>query len=411
MLIDEGKLAWDDRVIDHLPWFQMYDPYVTREIRIRDLLAHNSGLSRGDRVWYGTDLSREEVVRRARYLVPAHSFRSTFEYNNTMFIAAGLVIEAVSGMSWDEFVTERIFMPLGMNASNTSVSALQGKPNVSTPHMSSAGVPKPVPWRNIDNAGPAGSINSNVDDMVQWVKLMLGRGEFQGKRLISEASMQQLTGSQMKMTKEGFWDALFPDSSLIAYGLGWFLAEHQGRLMVNHGGNIDGNSAYITFMPEEGLGIVILSNMEQAYGFIAGLNYEIYDLLLAAEPKDWSQQFKQVMAALESQQQAAAQAAIAARVPDTSPTLPLDQYSGRYTHSMYPDVVVKNTPEGLQLTFAGAFTAQLEHWNYDTFVATWNTPVPSEGPPSLVRFAFGTDGQVYKVHVDLEGSIAFSREK
>lgn len=411
ILVDEGKVAWDDRVTDHLPWFQMYDPYVTREIRIYDLLAHDSGLSRGDRVWYGTALSREEIVRRARYLEPAHSFRSTFEYNNTMFIAAGLVIEAVSGQSWDEFVTERILKPLGMNASNTSVTALQGKPNVSTPHMNSADKATPAPWRNIDNAGPAGSINSNVVDMAQWVRLMLGNGEYQGKRLISEASMQEMTDSQMKMPKKGFWGVLFPDSSLIAYGLGWFLSEHQGHLMVSHGGNIDGNAAYVSFIPDADIGIVVLSNLNGANGFIAAVTYEIYDQLLGAEFKDWSQQLQQVMAGLEGQQKEAVKAANDARVANTRTTLALDQYAGNYTNEMYPDVVVENTAKGLQLTYAGAFKAKLEHWNYDTFVARWEDTGSYEGPPSLVRFALGTDGKVYKVHVDLEGFIPFEKAK
>jgi CubicO group peptidase (beta-lactamase class C family) len=411
MLVDEGKVAWNDRVIDHLPWFQMYDPYVTREIRICDLLAHDSGLSRGDRVWYGTGLSREEIVRRARYLEPAHSFRSTFEYNNTMFIAAGLVIEAISGQSWDEFVTERILKPLDMNASNTTITALQGKPNVITPHMNPGGKATPAPWRNIDNAGPAGSINSNVVDMAQWVRLMLGNGEYEGKRLISEANVQEMTSSQMKMTKSGGWAVLFADSSLIAYGLGWFLAEHQGHLMVNHGGNIDGNAAFVSFIPDADVGIVVLSNLNQANGFITAVTYEIYDVLLGAEFKDWNQQLQKAMAELEGQGKEAIRKANDARVANTRTTLPLDQYAGNYTNQMYPDVVVESTDKGLQLTYAGAFKAWLEHWNYDTFVARWEDVGSYDGPPSLVRFAFGTDGKVYKVHVDLEGSIPFEREK
>jgi CubicO group peptidase (beta-lactamase class C family) len=411
ILVDEGKLSWDDRVTDHLPWFQMYDPYVTREIRIRDLLAHNSGLSRGDRIWYGTDLSREEVVRRARFMPPAHSFRATFEYNNTMFIAAGLVIEEITGQSWDDFITARIFQPLGMDASNTSVKALADQPNVSTPHMDFDGVAKAVPWRDIDNAGPAGSINSSVDDMVHYAQLMLNQGKLGDEQLLSPAAMQQLLGSQMKMTKDGFWGVLFADSAIIAYGLGWFLAEHQGYLMPNHGGNIDGNTAFVSFMPEKNIGVVILSNMNRANGFIAALNYEIYDRLLGAPQKDWNQQFLQVMERLRKQQQEAAQKVVDARVAGTSPSLALDEYSGRYTSELYPDVVVENTADGLVLTYAGNFRATLAHWNYDTFKATWNTPDPVEGPPSLVRFAMGTDAKVYKVHVDIEGSVPFKKAK
>jgi CubicO group peptidase (beta-lactamase class C family) len=409
ILVDEGKVSWDDPVTDHLPWFKLYDPYVSREMRIRDLLAHNSGLSRGDRVWYGTGISREEIVRRARYLQPTKSFRATFQYNNTMFIAAGLVIEAISGQNWDEFVTQRILQPLGMNTSNTTIRDLQNQTNVASPHMDFQGIARTVPWRNIDNAGPAGSINSNVREMINWVRLQLGNGEFDGKRIISEQNILEMQSAQMHMSKEGLWGLLFADSSLLSYGLGWFLAEHQGRLMVNHGGNIDGNTAFVSFMPEENLGLVLLTNLNGANGFIISLNYEIYDRLLGTTGKDWSADLLQVLSDFKAKAKEAAQKIVDARVTGTSASHPLDAYSGNYDNEMYPGVAVENRDGTLVVTFADAFEATLEHWHFDTFKATWNLPDTGDGPPNLVRFELGVDGQPAVIHLDIEGEVPFNR--
>jgi CubicO group peptidase (beta-lactamase class C family) len=409
ILIDEGKLSWDDPVTDHLPWFKLYDPYATREIRVRDLLAHNSGLSRGDRVWYGTGMSREDIVRQARYMPPTKSFRSTFQYNNTMFIAAGLVIEAVSGQSWDDYVNDRILVPLGMNSSNTSVTDLEDLPNVATPHMDFGGIARPVPWRKIDNAGPAGSINSNVRDMIQWVRLQLGGGEFQGERIISEQNVREMRTSQMIMRKEGFYEQIFSASSLINYGLGWFLMDYRGTLMVTHGGNIDGNSAYVSFLPDKNIGLVVLTNMNGANGFIAALNNEIYDRFLGSYDTDWSGKLLQVFEEAKAKNKERVQKIRDSRVEGTSPSLPLEAYAGAYDHQMYPGITVSLRDGKLLATYADVFEAELEHWHFDTFQATWNLPDTGDGPPNLMRFVLDTSGKATTVHADIEGEIPFTR--
>ena len=409
ILVDEGKVSWDDPVTVHLPWFKLYDPYATREMRVRDLLSHNSGLSRGDRIWYGTDLSREEIVRRARFMPPTESFRAVFQYNNTMFIAAGLVIEAVSGQTWDQFVTDRLLVPLGMTSSNTSTTDLEDLPNVATPHMDFGGIARPVPWRQIDNAGPAGSINSNVKDMIQWVRLQLNSGEIDGKRLISEKNVQEMRTSQMIMRMEGFFGQLFSGSSLLNYGMGWFLMDYRGALMVTHGGNIDGNSAYVSFMPAHNMGLVILSNMNGANGFIAGLNNEIYDRFLGYNDHDWNAELLAAFGGLKAQAAEQVQKIRDSRVDGTSPSVSLDTYAGHYDHEMYPGIVIENRDGTLVATYAGVFEATLEHWHYDTFEATWNMPDTGDGPPNLMRFELGSDGQSAVVHADIEGEIPFTR--
>ena len=169
MLVDGGKVKWDDPVTKYLPEFEMYDPYVTRELTVRDLLTHRSGLQRGDFLWYGTELDRDEILKRTRYLKPSWSLRSTFGYQNLMYLAAGQLVSRVSGKTWDEFIRERFFVPLGMTASSTSINELKTANNVATPHSKIEDKVTVIPWRNIDNIAPAGSINSNVVEMAQWV--------------------------------------------------------------------------------------------------------------------------------------------------------------------------------------------------------------------------------------------------
>jgi CubicO group peptidase (beta-lactamase class C family) len=183
ILVDEGKIKWDDPVTKYLPWFQLHDPYVTREMMVRDLLCHRSGLATfgGDLIWYNTTYDRNEVVRRIRYLKPASSFRSRYGYQNIMLIAAGLVIEAVTGKSWDDFIKERFFTPLGMTTSNTSITAFKSTDNVATPHNEVDGKVNVIHYVNVDNIGAAGSINPCVAEMAQWLRLQLGRGTYKGK--------------------------------------------------------------------------------------------------------------------------------------------------------------------------------------------------------------------------------------
>ena len=203
-----------------MPIFQLSDPYITRDLRVRDLMSHNSGLMRGDRLWYASGRTREEVLEQVRHQPVTFPLRSTFQYNNTTWIAAGEVIENATGMSWDDFVASRIFRPLGMTRSTTSVEALNQLDNVATPHNPSLdGEVEAIPYRDIDNAGPAGSINSSAMQMAQWIRLQLGHGEFEGERLISEEAMGETHTSQMLIRKQGTWGLVWPESDFLTYGL------------------------------------------------------------------------------------------------------------------------------------------------------------------------------------------------
>ncbi len=399
MLVDEGRLRWDDRVGSHLPGLQLYDPYVTRELTVRDLLTHRSGLARGDLLWYAGGFDRSEVLRRIRYLEPSWSFRSRFGYQNVMFLAAGELVAALSGQSWGNFVTDRIFTPLGMASSTTSITALAAVANVAVPHAKIDERVQPVPWRNIDNIAPAGSVNSNVVDMAKWIRLQLAYGTRYGQQLISPESVREMMTPQSIVRLEGAWALTNPASRFLTYGLGWFVQDFRGRKLVQHGGNIDGMSAQVGLLPEENIGLVILTNMNGSL-FPIALMYHVFDLMLGISDRDWSDELFQAVTTLETQQAEAWQAIVASRASGTTPSLPLPDYAGSYVDSLYGVVEVTLADAGLVAQLGSAFVGDLEHWHYDTFRARWRDRLLGE---ALLRFILDERGRVKELDVQNVG--------
>jgi len=321
MLVDQGRVAWDDPVTRHLPGFQLFDPYVTREITIRDLLTHRSGLARGDRLWAGSGMSREAVLRRVRFLEPSWSFRSTYGYQNIMFLAAGELAGRVLGTSWDAAIAERIFTPLGMRRSVTSVGPLKGMDDVATPHERFDGRVTPVEWLDIDNIGPAGSINSSVADMAQWIRLQLGLGTVAGRKLIDSATVREMHTLQMPIRPSQTDEKLWPESHLMGYGLAWSLRDYRGVKIVSHGGAIRGMRAWVALVPERRLGVVVLTNLAES-PLPTALGMRVIDQHLGAPVKDWSGLYlaeaKEARADLDSRRAAldAREQELAARVAE-----------------------------------------------------------------------------------------------
>lgn len=393
-LVDQHKMSWDAPVTTYLPWFQLYDPWVSREITIRDVLSHRSGLGRrGDLLWYGSAYSRDEILHRIRYLVPNSSFRSQFGYQNIMVLAAGQAAAAAAGTSWDQLIDQRIFRPLHMTESNTSVTALAGQPNVATPHLIEKGHPTPIRWRNIDNIGPAGSINSTITDMVKWVRLQLDGGTVDGTTIIKAATLAETHSAQTIVSTPH--DTLFPSTHFADYGLGWGLEDYHGRELVWHNGGIDGMLSEVRLIPEEKLGIVILTNAE-GHVLNPALSYRIMDAYLGVPPRDWSAIYLTRFKAAQAAQAAAEQAVIAARVPNTHPSLPLERYAGTYADTLYGDAQVALENGKLVLRFGPSFTGDLEHWNYDTFRVTWRDL--REGS-AFVTFTLDAAGKVDRMEV------------
>jgi CubicO group peptidase (beta-lactamase class C family) len=400
MLVDEGKLGWDTPVADVLPWFALDDPYVTREVRVRDLLSHRSGLGTysGDLLWYGTRYSAEEVVRRARHLEPAVGFRAGYRYNNLMFIAAGEVIGAVSGMRWDAFVQARILDPLGMTETVTSVARLAGRPNVATPHGAKADTIRPFPWEPWDAMGPAGAIVSSVHDMARWLTLQLGRGEAGGRRLFSEEQSRTMWTPHIMSQVGAGSEERWPSTHFIGYGLGWSLRDYLGRKLVMHGGAYDGMYSQVLLVPEERLGIVILTNaMTDVQSALA---WRIVDAYLGAPPEDWSRDY------LERVEPTTAESRWAewerSRATGTRPSLTLGAYAGTYGGPLYGDATV-TLDDGklvLRLLPAPDLVGDLTHWHRDVFRVHWRREFPWFGD-GLVQFVLNANGDVNQVMIDV----------
>jgi CubicO group peptidase (beta-lactamase class C family) len=396
MLVDEGKIKWDDPVTKYLPGFELYDAYASKEMTVRDLLCHRSGLDRGDLMWYGSEFSRDEIIRRARHLKPSWSFRSQFGYQNIMYLAAGQIVPAVTGKSWDDFIKDRFFKPLGMAASSTSVNELKSSNNLATPHGKIDEKVVSIPWRNIDNIAPAGSINSNVAEMTAWVRLQLSDGEFAGKRLLSSGAVKETQKSHTVVPYDPPWSLLFPEAHFVTYGLGWLLSDYRGRKVVEHGGNIDGMSALVAFVPEEKLGLVVLTNLSGSEMRTA-LKLRIIDAFMGGEAKDWSASHLKTMKSFEAQGKAAEKKRNDERVKDTKPSLALDKYAGTYQDEMYGDVKVEQDESGKLLARYGpAFMGDLEHWHYDTFQAVWRDRGLGK---SLLTFTLNAQGKVEAVKI------------
>jgi CubicO group peptidase (beta-lactamase class C family) len=406
MLVDEGKVRWDDRVTRHLPGFELFDPYVTRELTVRDLLTHRSGLARGDLLWYATPVTREEAVRRIRFLEPGTSLRSQFGYQNVMYMAAGEVIGRTAGRTWDDVLRERLFTPLGMSASNTSTRGFAEMRNIATPHESVDDTVRVIAWRDWDNVGAAGGINSNVMDMARWVRFQLDSGRVAGRRLLTEATFIETHTPQTVIRREAPARESNPYTNFSSYGLGWFLEDYRGHQVVHHGGNLDGMTALVAMMPGQDLGVVILSNMDGS-ALPAILMRTVFDRYLGVRGKDWSADLLRIRDRTRATARETERKREADRVPGTAPTLPLAAYAGTYADSLYGEVTVRLADGALVMDRGPAFQGDLEHWHYNTFRARYRDRSLGR---AFVNFTIGADAKVMALQAEMGGgTIEFAR--
>lgn len=404
ILVDEGKLKWDDPVIDHLEWFQMYDPYVTHEITIRDLLTHRSGmgLGEGDLLFFPpSSYTRDEILHKLRFMKPASSFRSRYAYDNLLYLAAGQIIPAVTGQPWEDFIRERIFRPLGMTDSNTSVAGFHPGDNYATPHSEVEGKLTPIPPARIDNTAPAGAINSSASDMAKWAIVQLNGGAMPGtdKRLFSERQNREMWSPQTILpTSEPPAGLSALRTNFAAYGLGWGLREYRGHKVVSHTGGLPGYVSQVMLIPDMKLGVIVLTNQE-AGGMFSSVTYKVLDSYMSAPETDWVKTLhdlaeKQRSAAVEGEQKAAA-----GRAADSRLSLPLEKYAGHYTDAWYGDIAITLEDGKLVMRFSHtpALTGDLEHWQYDTFKSRWRDR--SLAADAFVTFALNADGSIRQVNM------------
>jgi CubicO group peptidase (beta-lactamase class C family) len=372
MLVQEGKLSWDDKVKDHLPYFEVYDPYISQMVTIRDLLCHRVGLGTfsGDFIWYKSNLNSEEIIKRAKHLPKDFEFRAGFGYSNIMYITAGELIKKVTGKSWSENVKERILVPLDMNRTITSIKQLKEKENFATPHMPEGNKNIPIDWVDWQEVGATGGIISSVKDVSKWMIFNLNNGILNKDTLLTKKSRNTIWTPHNNFTVDHTAKNDF-NRHFNGYGLGWGLSDYQGRLMVAHTGGYDGMITAVTLIPDEKLGVVVLTNGHKS-PIRAATNYAI-DAFLGIKETDWSA--KLLEDADKRQKEDTRIADIKAKkVQNTKPTLPLDKCTGTYKSAIYGNIVVSNDKGKLKLAFehTPALSATLSHWHYDTWEIVWN---------------------------------------
>jgi CubicO group peptidase (beta-lactamase class C family) len=373
MLVDEERVDWDDPVIRHLPGFQLADPYVSRELTIRDLLTHRSGLARHDLLWIAAPFDRNEILQRARHLPPNGRFRADYGYHNVMYIAAGEVVGAASGRSWDDFIAERLLRPLGMHRSTTRSADVANRDNVATSHTRVGGTVTPLERRNYDNIGGAGAAWSSARDMAQWVRLHLGGGRFEGSRLLAPETVRELHSPQTIIRPDSVAERLFPATNFRAYGLGWSLQDYHGRKLVHHSGSINWTRTQVGMIPDENVGVVIITNLSSS-NLQHALMYRVLDAFLGLPPRDWSGDYLALARRAEERSAEQRRRAEAARIAGTRPSLPLDAYAGTYSSDLFGAMQLNREADGLVLRYAPDYVADVEHWHHDTFRAVWRRP-------------------------------------
>ncbi len=396
ILVNEGKVSWDDKVKDYIPEFNLKDPYVTRELNLADILSHRSGLTTftGDLLWYHTDYSNEEVMRRMRFLPVENDFREDFGYQNNMYMLAGEIIEKVTGKTWAEFVKERILKPLEMKNTTPSNDEITPDIEVAYPHLNG----DQVSLYDFTATKPAASIHSSVEDLSLWVQMLLNKGNYGGKEIIEEAAIddcfkpQTLLNVSKQQKEQGI--------HFRGYGFGWSMYDYHSAKIIEHNGGMPGYISKITLIPEENLGFVILNNGFEVFVHNA-LKQEIIDFYLNETDRDWIEKFAKEKENYIEKKKEKDTKRINSRVENTSPALSLNKYTGEYKDKMYGNAKIQKIGEEISLTLEPAgeiFTSPMSHWHYDTFRIDFKDPFL---PFGLVTFDFDSDGNVVGFKIDL----------
>lgn len=393
ILVDEGKINWDDAVMRHLPEFQLYDPYITREIKVRDLFIHDTGLGNADFLWSIMDIPSDEVLHKMRYVKPTYSLRSSFIYQNIFYLAAGKIIEKISHQSWDQFVRERIFHPLGMTRTVPLLKDVNPT-NQTSAHFKIEGKIEVIKHTSADQIGPAGSVWSSIEDMSKWVACMLDSSKYAGGRLLTAKTWMEMFTPQVQVPQAQFYPtAQLTKPTWKTYGLGWFQHDYKGKKVNFHTGSLAGAIALNAQLPEERLGIYVFGNYDHAE-FRHALMYKAFDLFALGGNRDWNAEilslYKNIQAGNEKRQAEFE----AQRVLNTKPSKPLEAYAGKYTDPLYGEVLI--TIENNQLRAVGNnfLMGTFAHWHYDTFRGWFDKKW--YGKSNLI-FSLGANGKISKV--------------
>ena len=418
ILVDQGKIGWDDKVTDHLPGFQMYDPWVTREMTIRDLLVHRSGLGlgEGDLLFVPrTNLSRAESVRRLRYLKPATSFRSGYAYDNVLYMVAGQLIESVSGETWEKFVANHVLKPAGMLHSTSDEDDRFATANRAQPHarlnggLRGAGEQELLDERDElgRNAAPAGGLAVSANDMARWLLIQLDGGKLpmSNARLFSEAAHVQMWRPEVIQPITEHPPALkATQPSFSNYALGWDVEDYRGTKIIWHGGAVFGFLTAVVLIPDKRVGFSIQINSEDGE-IIRGLMYELLDHYLGLPKTDWVTRYHAEKQRRINEALTAIKAQAAAKAESAGPSLPISRYAGTYTDPWYGNIEIAAVDGKLRIDFRSTprMGGVLEHWQYDTFVTRFDDKTIE---PAYVTFSLDATGKVDRITMKAASPLA-----
>ena len=394
--VDRGLLKWDDKVQDFLPELKLYDSYVSANLTVRDLLSHRQGFETfaGDLIWYGTNHSRAEILRRWQFVEPKYGFRTTYGYSNIAFLAAGQIVEKVTGKTWDEFVKNEFFLPLGMKNANTSITAFQPGADIASPHNTVKGKNIPIPYVNWDNIGPAGSINACVNELSQWMMLQLNKGTLGGKKYWDEKRTYEMWEYNINKPVSKWQRENMPSRHASGYGMGWELMEYGGHKIVSHGGGYDGMISKTILIPDMNLGFVILTNSNNSLP--SAMGYEFLDLFLGVTgSKNWVVEF-----APKEEEPLLATATSVESFAWTTPVK--SEIDGIYRSDMYGDVEVIKNGEFYKIDFKPTelFKGNLSHIDNNVFRLHWSTQMML--PSGKVQFIANMEGEIEEMRVFVE---------
>jgi CubicO group peptidase (beta-lactamase class C family) len=403
MLADAGKVSWDDRVRKHVPFFQLSDPLADREVRLRDLACHRTGLGRHDFLWYRSPWSQKEIIRRVRYLPLSQPFRTAFQYQSTMYNVLGFAVESASGMPWETFVQKRIFQPLGMRTAVCTTREADQTEDRAHPHrLDERGLPREVPEYRMDQPDAAGSIYASAADLARWLLFHLHEGRVGEKRLISRNQLHETHTPQMVMPFTESEHERFPYTHQMSYGMGWAIYDYRGRRVLAHTGVIDGFRTHLVLIPGDQLGVVVLSNLHATSMNLALAN-TLVDRFLDFPPEDWYRRLRRVERKQRVREAEAERARLARRRPDTHPSRPLSAFVGAYEHPAYGRVQI-NLDKGTLVWRWGNWNGQLVHFHYNTFLL----PLPLLGNPEAI-FSLNPEGAVDRMRITGEVDLTFRR--
>jgi CubicO group peptidase (beta-lactamase class C family) len=402
-LADQGKLDWDKPAREYLPGFRMHDPVVTEQLTTRDMVTHRSGLPRHDLVWYSSSFTREQLVEKLRYLELNKPLRSKLQYNNLMFLTAGYLGGKIDGKSWEETVQQRVLEPLGMTSTKFSSDETRRTSDYALPYRKNwkTEIVSPIEFSRWGDVGPAGSMNSCIDDMAKYLLMHVNQGTLGEKQVLGKNNAQQMQSPQMIVQGS----PLFPELGEMSYGMGLFIQTYRGHKHVSHGGNLDGFSAQFSFLPNDGVGVVVLTNLDAT--FLRDLvPLYVYDRLLALQSIDWVDRFRKIELKRRDQELSAEHKGYTGRKLGTNPAHELTEYAGEFEHPGYGKLTISADSTGQRPKLSlklNDIERPLEHFHFETF------QVPEDPLDSFekLRFTFPTNaqGEIARVETTLDANV------